>query len=233
VAGIKEGDFADFDDPRLGTFQALRKWHTPEAIRKVIIDVGVKPNAVTLSWETLNAYNRKVLDDASNRYFFVADPVELKVTGLPKQFHAKLPLHPEHPERGYREYPVEPQGEHNATIFWISKADAETMQLGQTIRLMELFNIKVTENLDNCINASYASESYEDVRKIKVQLIQWIPKGTEYSAEVVQQDASVTEGFAESACKKLKPDQIIQFERYGFVRVEEVGRKLTAYYAQK
>ncbi|MGD6852773.1 MAG: glutamate--tRNA ligase [Candidatus Bathyarchaeia archaeon] len=234
VAGIQEGDYADFDDPRLGTFAALRKRGiTPEAIRKVIIDVGVKPNDVTLSWETLNAYNRKVLDAASDRYFFVADPVELKVTGLPKTFHPQLPFHPEHPDRGYREAAVEPKGEHNATIFWIAKADAEAMQLGQTIRLMELFNIKITEKLSSCVNASYASEAYGDVRKIKVQLIQWIPKGTEYSAAVVQQDASVTEGYAEFACKKLKPDQIIQFERYGFVRVEEVGNKLTAYYAQK
>jgi glutamyl-tRNA synthetase len=233
VAGIKEGDYADFDDPRLGTFQALRKRGiTPEAIKKVIVDVGIKPNDVTLSWETLNAYNRKILDSTSNRYFFVADPVELKVTGIPKAFHAKLPLHPEQPEKGYREYTVEPNGEHKAVIVWIAKADAEAIQKKQTIRLMELFNIEITET-GGCINAVYQSEAYEDVRKIKAQLIQWIPKGTEYPAEVVQQDASVTKGFAESACKKLKPDQIIQFERYGFVRVEEVAKKLTSYYAQK
>ncbi len=233
VAGIKEGDYADFDDPRLGTFQALRKRGiTPEAIKKVIVDVGIKPNDVTLSWETLNAYNRKILDSTSNRYFFVADPVELKVTGIPKAFHAKLPLHPEQPEKGCREYTVEPNGEHKAVIVWIAKADAEAIQKKQTIRLMELFNIEITET-GGCINAVYQSEAYEDVRKIKAQLIQWIPKGTEYPAEVVQQDASVTKGFAESACKKLKPDQIIQFERYGFVRVEEVAKKLTTYYAQK
>ena len=81
VAGIKEGDFADFDDPRLGTFQALRKRGiTPEAIKKMIIDVGIKPNDVTLSWENLYSYNRKILDATSNRYFFVAEPTELKVT---------------------------------------------------------------------------------------------------------------------------------------------------------
>ncbi len=234
VAGIKEGDFADFDDPRLGTFQALRKRGiTPQAIKKVIIDVGIKPNDVTLSWETLNAYNRKILDATSNRYFFVAQPIELKVTGLPKVFHAKHPLHPEHPERGYREYTVTPNGEEKAVSLWISKSDAEAMQLGQTIRLMELCNIKIEAITSTGVTASFLSESYEDVRKIKAQLIQWIPKGAEYQGEVIQQDASVTEGFAELACKKLKPDDIIQFERYGFVRVNEVGEKLIVYYAQK
>jgi len=234
AAGIKEGDYADFDDPRLGTFAALRKRGiAPEGIKKVIIDVGIKPNDVTLSWETLNAYNRKILDATSNRYFFVANPTELKVTNLPKEFYAKLSLHPEYPNKGIREYNIEPTGKEKATTFWIAKADTQTVQQGQTIRLMELFNIEITQKTANSITATYTNESYEDARKIKAQLIQWIPKGTEYPAEVVQQDATVTEGFAESACKKLKPDQIIQFERYGFVRVDKVGEKLTVYYAQK
>jgi glutamyl-tRNA synthetase len=234
VAGIKDGDYADFDDPRLGTFQALRKRGiTPEAIKKVIVDVGTKPNDVTLSWETLNTYNRRILDATSNRYFFVAQPTELKVKGLPKEFQVKLPLHPEHPERGFREYPVVPTGEGNVANVWIAKNDAEAMQSGQTIRLIELFNIRIEAKTSDSVTAVFTSESYEDVRKIKAQLIQWIPKGAEYPTQVIQQDASVTEGFAESACKKLKPDDIIQFERFGFVRVNEVGEKLIVYYAQK
>jgi glutamyl-tRNA synthetase len=234
VAGIQEGDYADFDDPRLGTFAALKKRGiTAEAIKKMIIEVGVKPNDVTLSWENLYSHNRKILDASSDRYFFVADPVELKVTGLPKTFHAKLPLHPERLERGIREYTVAPSGDEAAASFWIAQKDAQAMQKDQTIRLMELFNIKIQTVTDNCVTAVYASESYEDVRKIKVQLIQWIPKGTEYPAEVIQQDATVVGGFAEAACKKLKPDAIIQFERYGFVRVNEVADKLVVYYAQK
>ena len=234
VAGIEGGEFMDFDDPRLGTFQALKKRGiTPEAIKKVIIDVGVKPNDVTLSWETLNSYNRKVLDASSDRYFFVAEPVNLKVSGLPKTFLAKLPLHPEHPNRGFREYAVLPEANSTMASFWISKKDAQAIHTGQTLRLMELFNITIQSAIDKTVTATFASESYEDARKQKVQLIQWIPKGYEYPTEVVQQDASVTWGYAEVVCKKLKRDDIIQFERYGFVRIDDVGEKLTAYFAQK
>ena len=32
-----------------------------------------------LSWENLFSYNRKILDTTSNRYFFVPQPIELKV----------------------------------------------------------------------------------------------------------------------------------------------------------
>jgi glutamyl-tRNA synthetase len=46
-------------------------------------------------------------------------------------------------------------------------------------------------------------------------------------------DATVNEGVAESACKKLKPNAIIQFERFGFVRIDEVNAKIKAYYAHK
>ena len=234
VAGIKAGTYTGFDDPRLGTFAALRKRGiTSEAIKKMIIEVGIKPNDVTLSWENLFSYNRKILDTISKRYFFVPQPVEFKVLGVPKTFQTKLPLHPEQPEQGFRIYSITPVDEDKAVSFWISKKDAEAMESEKIFRLMELFNVKIESKTKHTVTAKFASESYEDVRKIKVQLIQWIPKGTELPAQVVMPDASVTEGFAEADCKKLKPDAIIQFERFGFVRVNEVGEKIIAYYAHK
>ena len=234
IQGVKEGLYTGYDDPRLGTFAALRKRGiTPEAIKKMIIDVGIKSNDVTLSWENLFAYNRKILDTTSDRYFFVPQPVELKVLQVPKSFKAKLPLHPEEPQRGFREYTVNPEGEDTAVSFWISKKDTEALEPEKMVRLMELFNVKVEKKLDNSVTAKFASESYEDVRKIKVQLIQWIPKGTEFQSQIVMPDASVTQGFAEADCKKLKPDAIIQFERFGFVRIDEVSEKIIAYYAHK
>jgi glutamyl-tRNA synthetase len=233
VQGVKDGTYTGYDDPRLGTFAALRKRGiTPEAIKKMIIDVGPKSNDITLSWDNLYAYNRKILDAASNRYFFVPEPFELKVLGVPKTFHAKLSLHPETPERGFREYTVAPQGEDLAVSFWASRKDAEAMETGKVVRLMELFNVRVNKTA-GLITAAFASERYEDARKIKAQPIQWILKGTEFQCQVVMPDAKVTEGFAENACKKLKPDAIIQFERFGFTRVDEVDQKMVAYYAHK
>jgi glutamyl-tRNA synthetase len=234
VQGVKDGTYTGYDDPRLGTFAALRKRGiTPEAIKKMIIDVGTKPNDVTLSWENLFSYNRKILDASSNRYFFVAEPFELKVLNLPKTFQAKLPLHPEKPERGFREYTIVPESKEQAAGFWISKKDTDALETGKIVRLMELFNVKVETKTSNMVKASFASESYDDVRKIKAQLIQWIPKGAEFPCQVVMPDASVTEGYAESACKKLKPDAMIQFERFGFTRIDQVNQKIVAYYAHK
>jgi glutamyl-tRNA synthetase len=234
VQGVREGLYKGWDDPRLATFAALRKRGiTPDAIKKMIIDVGPKTADVTLSWENLYAYNRKVLDLKSDRYFFVSEPIELKVERVPRVFRAKLPLHPEKPERGFREYIVTPIGEDRAVIFWIAKKDAENAEVGKIVRLMELFNVKIEHAKVYSVEASFASESYEEARKTKTQLIHWILIDGDFPCQVVMPDATVNEGMAESACKKLKPDTVIQFERFGFVRVDEVTAKLTAYYAHK
>jgi glutamyl-tRNA synthetase len=232
VQGVREGVYTGWDDPRLATFAALRKRGiTPSAIKKMIIDVGPKTADVTLSWANLYAYNRKILDPQSDRYFFVSEPTALKVKHVPKVFKAKLPLHPEKPEQGFREYTVTPQGE--TATFWVAKRDADAAEVGSVVRLMELFNVKIESVNVGSVEASFASEAYEEARKAKAKLIHWIPKGAEFPCQVVMPDATVNEGVAESACKKLKPDTVIQFERFGFARIDKNDAKLVAYYAHK
>jgi glutamyl-tRNA synthetase len=232
VQGVREGLYMGWDDPRLATFAALRKRGiTPEAVKKLIVDVGPKTADVTLSWENLYAYNRKNLDPISDRYFFVSEPTLLKVKYVPKIFRAKLPLHPEKPEKGFREHIITPNTE--GAGFWIAKRDADSVEVGKVIRLMELFNVKIDQRNADSVEASFASEVYEEARKAKAKLIHWIPQGEDYPCQVVMPDATLNEGVAESACKKLKPDAVIQFERFGFVRVDENDEKLTAYYAHK
>ncbi len=234
IQGIKDGAFTGFDDPRLATFAALRKRGiTPEAIKKMIMDVGPKPADVTLSWENLYSYNRKLLDSVSDRYFFVAEPVRLNVVGVPRVFHVELPLHPEHTERGHRKYDVPPGSEEGAVAFWVAKKDAENAETGTMVRLMELFNVKITGKAECGIQAAFASEAYQDARDTKARLIQWILADENVQCKVVMPDASIAEGVAENACKKLKADDVIQFERFGFVRVDRAAPNLTAYYAHK
>jgi len=234
VQGIREGLYKDWDDPRLATFAALRRRGiTPEAIKKMIIDVGPKTSDVILSWENLYAYNRKFLDPTADRYFFVHNPIELTVQKIPKVFMARLHLHPDQPERGFREYTIKPQGDNNSASFWVSKKDVDASKIGNTIRLMELFNTEIANVNEYSAQASFISESYEEVRKTKAHLIHWIPVGEDVPCQVVMPDATVAEGIAESACKQLKPNSIIQFERFGFVRIDKVNTQLTAYYAHK
>jgi len=234
VQGMREGLYKDWDDPRLATFAALkRRGVTPGAIKKMIMDIGPKTSDIILSWENLNAFNRKILDPMANRYFFVSEPIELTVKKVPKSFKVKLHLHPEHPERGSREYTVKTEGNEDTVMFWVSRKDVDSSKIGNMIRLMELFNIHIEKANVYAGEASFTSESYEDAKKAKAQLIQWVPVGEDMPCEVVMPDATTVEGVAESACKRLKPNDMIQFERFGFVRIDKNNSKLIAYYAHK
>jgi len=234
VQGMRDGLYKAWDDPRLATFVALRRRGIkPDAIKKMIIDIGPKTSDVTLSWENLYAYNRKILDPTADRYFFVNNPIELTVRRVPKLFDARLKLHPDELGRGFREYTVQPQGEDNRVTLWVSRKDVDSSSVGAMLRLMELFNVKIENANVYSAQGLFVSESYEDARKVKAQLIHWVLMGHDMPCRVVMPDASVAEGVAESACEKLKPNDIIQFERFGFVRVDEINNGLTAYFAQK
>lgn len=234
VQGIREGMFKDWDDPRLATFAALRRRGiTPEAIKKMIIDIGPKTQDLILSWENLYAYNRKILDPAANRYFFVQNPIELTVRKIPEEYMVRLNLHPEYPERGFREYTIKPEGNEHAAAFWVSKKDIDTTKTGSMIRLMELFNVKIEKVSSYSAEASFVSNAYEEAKKGKAPLIHWIPVGEDMPCQVVMPDATMSEGIAEKTCKQLKQDTVIQFERFGFVRIDKNNAKLIAYYSQK
>jgi len=232
VQGMREGVFKSWDDPRLATFSALRRrGFTPEAIRRLIIDVGPKTADVVLSWENLYAYNRKIVDPIANRYFFVHNPIQLTVKDVPHAFTAKLSLHPDYTERGFRQFEIKPlEGE---ASFWVSSDDMDFLKTGEVIRFMGLFNIQVEKVEGHWIAAVFHSESYEEAKKTNAPLIHWIPIGADMPCEVVMPDASVVEGIAEGNCKSLHVNDVIQFERFGFTRVDKLNKKLTAYFAHR
>lgn len=232
--GMKTGLYESWSDPRLATFAALRKRGiTPEAISNLIVDIGPKKSDVTLSWKNLYAYNRKIIDPEADRYFFVHNPIPLKVNGIPKTFKINLRLHPDFPDRGVREYRIKPEGKENSATFWISQEDVKNLKMGEMTRLMELFNIEPEEIGPSLVQSSFVSETYQEAKKTNAQLIHWIPVDTGIPCQVIMPDATEAEGIAEKKCKQLKPNEIIQFERFGFVRIDNINTKLTAYYAHR
>jgi len=232
LQGLRDGLFKHWDDPRLATLAALRRRGiTPEAIRRLIIDVGPKTADVVLSWENLYAYNRKVIDPAANRYFFVRDPRNLTVKNIPHAFTAQVPLHPDHAERGFRSFKIKP--EKGEASFLVSSDDMNILKTGRKVRFMGLFNLQVEKVEKISIQAFFHSESYEEAKKLGAPLIHWIPMNSGIPCEVVMPDASTANGVAEEACKTVSPNEIIQFERFGFVRIDKVNKKLTTYFAHR
>ena len=226
-AGVDAGTYSGWDDPRLGTLRALkRRGIQPETIREIMIQVGPKPINVMISWGNFAAANKKIIDPHSNRYFFVRDPVELKVKGVEEVLHAKLPLHPDHPEKGHREYTIEP--EKGVCRFLLPSKDLVEAK-GKLIRLMGLVNVEVTKT-GKTAEAKFHSKEHQVAREKGAPFIHWVTEGGSVPAEVVMADASIATGRAENLVAGLKVDDMLQFERFGFVRVDS-KEPLRFYYA--
>ncbi len=216
--GIEDGEYTGWDDAKLGTIRAMAKRGIqPEAIRKVMIDVGTKPSDINLSWKNLYAYNRELIERDANRYFFVDDPKQLTVTGAP-EMEINAPLHQDFKDRGNRNLGKIKGGE---ITFSISSHDFDAIKKGEFVRLMEAFNIEITKVTKDTAESKFASRELEDARKKKAKLIHWACPHDKIKAKVISPDGTI-EGYGEPDLKNLKVDDIIQFERFGFVRLDEI-----------
>jgi glutamyl-tRNA synthetase len=230
--GIAKGDYGGWDDPRLGTLMALRRrGFLPETIRQLIVEIGPKPVDATISWSNVESQDRKLLDPVASRYFFAPEPIPLKVTGLNRAFSATPRLHPGRAEHGHRLLEVKPE-DGEATLM-VSGRDLKLLQPGSFVRLMELFNVQVEAAGDEVIVARFAGESYQEARDQGAPLIQWVPADDNIPASLVMPDASTLEGIVEGTCRSLKVDDHVQFERFGFARIDATGEKIRAYYTHR
>lgn len=219
--GVERGLYTGWDDPRLGTLIALRRRGIqPEAIRAIMIEMGPKPINAILSWGNIASANRRVVDPRAHRYFFLAEPIKLAVEGIPHEFNPRLPLHPDHPDWGTRDFRITPREGHFKLL--VSRNDLWLLEKERVIRLMGLFNIRLRNVEEGLAEADYLSEPYSEARSIGAPLIHWIPDGLGISTEVVMPDVTIVKGLSEERCRSLKPNTVIQFERFGFVRVDRI-----------
>ena len=203
---IKAGEYSGWDDVRTGTVRALkRRGIRPEAIRRYWVESGIKPIDIQFSWDNLYAMNRDIIDPDSNRYFFVQDPVKFEIEGIDK-ITGKAPKHPDHPERGNREYVLD-----GAKTVFISSEDSQTFKDAGKIRLKDLCNIDYSEP------AKYSGTDVSILKK-GFKAVQWVGRDST-EAKILMPDGSVMNGLVENAILGEKNDSV-QFERIGFVRIE-------------
>lgn len=221
MAGIEDGTYSGWDDPRLGTLKAIaRRGIQPETITQLMVEIGIKMSDSAISWKKIYGLNRNIIEDKVNRYFFVPDPVKIAVADCPQENFGEEILRPKHPdyeERGNRTLVFDEE-------VYIPKADCTD----GISRLMDAVNVEIKGD-----DVIFHSKSFEDAREAKARIIQWVPADA-IKAKVVMDDASIVEGLCELDCKDLKVGDIVQFERFGFARLDEIkDDELIFYYAHK
>ncbi|MEM2878700.1 MAG: glutamate--tRNA ligase [Candidatus Hadarchaeales archaeon] len=225
MAAIRRGELTGPDDVRLATVAALRRrGFMPDSIKALIMDIGLTLVDSTLSWETLYSYNRKVLDSIANRYFFVPSPVRLRVSGVPALDEVRIRLHPDRTESGERIVPIERDGD--SALFWVPSADISKMREGDLFRLKDLMNVRITEM------APETGGKFEGFELLDVPKMQWVSRGA-VMTEVLMPNGRIDRGMAEPAVAGLQHGDVVQFERYGFVRIDRQGPVLRAVYAHR
>ena len=216
--GIREGLYSGWDDPQLGTLGAMRRRGIrPEAIRRYWVETGIKEVDIEFSWKTLYSFNRDIVDDTANRFFFVSDPVRFTIMGAP-DLVGRAPVHPEHPERGIRDLMVR-----TGHSLFISRDDLPSGP--GMLRLKDLCNVDYADG-----TMRFAGNELS-VLKDGVQIIHWVPEDA-LEAEVLMTDGTAKKGLAERGLATAK-GKVVQFERFAFVRVEEVSPTIRCVFAHR
>ena len=218
--GIEQGVYSGWDDPRLGTLRAIaRRGIQAKTIYDLIIEIGVKMADSAISWKKIYGQNRNFLEPIANRYFFCENPQRVTVEGYSDDnLDIERPLHADHLDRGNRHLPFD--GE-----VYLAESDIND----GILRLMDAINVEITGN-----DIKYHSTSFEDARAVKARIIQWVPVEDNVNVKIVMGDASLKTGLGEGALKGLEVGDIVQFERVGFARLDEItDDELVFYFAHK
>jgi len=218
---VLSGKYFGWDDPRTWSLQSLAKRGLlAEAIRKFCLSFGLTQHEITVPVEILYKENRKLLDPVAKRFFFINDPVQIKIKSAPT-LKAELPLHPQKPEMGKRIFTCKDE-------FLICKQDYELIKNapdGTMFRFMDLFNwVKQGDE--------FIFHSVQYNKELKAKLIHFLPANEKLiKVKVLMPDASLKQGLGEKGLAELNQGEIIQFERFGFCRLNEVNKELVFWYA--
>jgi len=215
---IDAGDFDGWDDPRVPTLKSLRRRGIRgEAVVAAMVELGTSTSDVDLPMSNIYAHNRELVDDETDRAFAVREGVRYELSGGPET--ATPPLHPDHPDRGEREIPV---------------GDAVLLEAEDVPAPGERVWLKgygpFGREGDTLV---YTDESIEVVREKGVPVIHWVPVDGSVPVRLRTMDGDVP-CFAEPGITDYEPDELLQFERVGFVRVDRHDdRETVCYYAHQ
>ncbi len=217
---IEEGKVSGYDDPRLPTLEALkRRGIRPEAIRKFVMSLGFTKADTMAPFETLESFNRKIVDSESIRLNMIKNPANIKVVGLPQTI--TVPNHPTK-EMGSRTIQLD-EG------VYLEQEDLQNIKVGDKIRLMGLGNVSIT-GLGPQATARYAGdEMTSDIPKIhwvvqktaqKIKIL--VPSQLFFGEQFNESSLEELNVFSEPYYSELKDGVEIQFVRFGYCRKDSL-----------
>ncbi len=212
---IISGKYEGWDDPRTWSLQSLKmRGIEAKALKETLLDLGMSITGITFDESWLYSKNKDIIDEISDRYFYVEDPVPIEIENVPFSSYTAEPLVlPSNPKKGKRKINVEAR-EGKLKVF-VAKSDAYKFKIDQNLRLKDLINIKLTfiDVDNNKINAQF--HSYELNREYSI--IQWVSEEENVKVSILKPDGTISKGNGELNLVNIPMNKTIQFERFGFV----------------
>lgn len=215
---INNGELDGWDDPRAPTLASLRRRGIKgDAIVDAMVELGTSTSNVDLSMSSVYSANRERIDKEADRYFFVRNPTSIPLTGDTPST-ASPPLHPDYPDRGSRSIPIT-----DAVLI-----EPDDMPEPDTRVWLKGLGC-VRYDGDQFVTTG---DDISAVREEDVPVIHWVPDDDSINMRCRTPSGDV-QGYAEPAVSDLLPDTIIQFERVGFVRIDQQDQDPIAYFAHQ
>jgi len=219
---IQRGNYEGWDDPRTWSLQSLKKRGIkPEALRETLLDLGMSQSGITFSVHWLYSKNQDIIDEISNRYFYVEDPILIVIDEVQeKEYIAEPLLLPIDPKKGKRK--IHCVAKENQLILLISLSDAKNLKKDLIVRLKDLMNVKINSiDLKNKrIDASYQSKGLNR----EFPIITWVPQDENIEVSILKPNGIISKGCGEIDLLKIPMNQTIQFERFGFVNPNQLEK---------
>jgi len=217
---VRSNEYSGWNDPRTWSLQSLRdRGFVPGSIREFILNMGIKKANITIPVDVLYTINKKRIIDAP-KFFFVENPLEINIKGTPNLI-ARIPMDSE----GKLDEKIYATSQH----FLISENDFNSMKNGN-YRLMHLLNFK-SEKIFPTRPREFSFLSEEPDKDLDVKYLHWLPAGADnVKIKIRMSDGSYTEGLGESNIRKLLAGSIVQFERFGFVKLYKKERDVLEFW---
>jgi glutaminyl-tRNA synthetase len=116
---VEEGIVDGWDDPRMPTIAGIRRrGFTPESVQLFCDRTGTTKSDGWTDYSMLEAAVRDDLDPKAGRAIAVLNPLRLIIDNFPENLSedCTAPVHPHHPERGHRSFPITKE-------LWIEEED--------------------------------------------------------------------------------------------------------------
>ena len=207
---IAEGTYSGWDDPRLPTLRAMRRrGYDAGAMRKFWVDLGLNQKDISVPLSTLNSLNAKAVDADAPRLSFVREPQTIVLDLSRVELDCVvLPIHPEHPDKGTRQWPLSMD---SITV----NIPSEDFTTDGPIRLKDFADIQIHHDTDS------RGDVIRTERVGNTPIIHWLPENMATPATLMLEEEGelvIASGLLEN--NSYPEGTVVQLERMGFAILE-------------